>query len=116
MGTNYYWRSQPCHACGHSEKSWHIGKSSGGWRFLFHAIDMHESPLTRPITSAADWREVFRGEGRIFDEYQEPVTVEKFWDMVKAKAGGKGHEIFPREGYYGWQDSEENDFTTGHFS
>ena len=35
MGTNYYLYYNVCECCGRQD-SIHIGKSSCGWRFLFH--------------------------------------------------------------------------------
>ena len=36
MGTNYYtMKEAPCPTCAHGGEDYHIGKSSGGWKFLF---------------------------------------------------------------------------------
>ena len=120
MGTNYYWHVKPCHACKHPENQYHIGKSSYGWSFSFQALDRCDSPLPRPIVCANDWREVFKGEGKIVDEYGEEHTEEQFWGMVEKKKDGLNHSK-EMEGdlrqsmYKSWVDSEGHSFSEGYF-
>lgn len=121
MGTNYYWRKQPCSTCAHSTGSWHIGKSSIGWTFSFQALDT-DSPTGRPVVSAEDWAEVFRTcDGYIVDEYDEGIHPEAFWEMVEAKAAVEGVKNHSKE-YPGWGndksyvDAEGHSFSTGNFS
>lgn len=92
MGTNYYWRDQPCAGCGRYEQL-HVGKSSAGWCFLFriyeHRLESEEhpewgygpeSPLGFPVLSRSDWRSVFTGRpGELWDEYGRKVPDPVEW-------------------------------------
>jgi len=81
MGTNYYWNANPCESCGRTDKQIHIGKSSLGWTFSFHATDT--------IRSFKDWLKTFEGDGYISDEYGEKITVRDFVTMVTLKQDAK---------------------------
>jgi hypothetical protein len=122
MGTNYYWHVKPCPTCAHPENKCHIGKSSYGWSFTFHALDASESPIGRPVVCANDWREVFKGEGKIVDEYGEEHTKEAFWAMVERKKDGLNHsKEMEKDCRYmsvspNWCDDEGNSFSEGYFS
>lgn len=66
MGTNYYVQTPPCpSACAHcsDQEQLHLGKSSGGWRFLFRADPdwPRQQAFARWLARAA--------AGRIEDEY-----------------------------------------------
>jgi hypothetical protein len=77
MGTNYYNHHDRCDKCGPAASREHIGKSSFGWRFLFHT----EPGLPR---SWAEWKERL-AKGHIVDEYGEPITLEEFEALVEQK-------------------------------
>jgi hypothetical protein len=89
VGTNYYWTghtSPPCPI--------HIGKSSIGWVFGFHAIP------DRGLVSWAAWRAALEGGGVIRDEYGEVIPLERFVQIVTAKAGLARRSLSrSREGY-----------------
>ena len=51
MGTNYYARYNICKHCNRFDEI-HIGKSSAGWQFSFHA--------THEIRSYKDWLNFFK--------------------------------------------------------
>ena len=112
MGTNYYWHppSGPrCPTCGRSEQPEeiiHIGKSSAGWTFSFHATD--------EIRSAQQWQEVTK-HGKIVDEYGRVEPHADFWDFVERKKSEKlNHAVqYPTSSY---RDVEGNSFSEGEFS
>lgn len=80
MGTNYYAdEMKPCPNCDreHMCQS-HIGKSSGGWKFLFSTEGDFEE---LNFASFKQWL-----EGRtIRNEYDEEITHKEFWEMVERK-------------------------------
>jgi len=114
MGTNYYHRINICPTCGHSENVEHIGKSSVGWRFSFHG--------TYDIKSYSDWLFVLASEGKIYNEYNEEVTLKDFKELVNEKKGGTSHAGWCREnrptryGYDDWEDKDGNSFSGYEFS
>lgn len=82
MGTNYYLRTgkkitKTCD-CGFEhelDEELHIGKSSYGWKFILHIIP------ERGINELEDWEELFK-TGKIFDEYENEITVEQMMDCI----------------------------------
>ena len=110
MGTNYYWRPA-CDVCGCTHERpprEHIGKSSAGWTFGFHATDN--------IRSVSDWRDVLNGAGTIVDEYGEHYEPEEFWAMVEARRSSPNNHsvLYPRDGTF--LDADGNSFSEGEFS
>lgn len=79
MGTNYYWSSNPCEACGVSKKKLHVGKSSAGWVF---ALRVHHD---EGIHSYGDWAERFP-HGIINDEYGRPVSTEEMIKVITERS------------------------------
>ena len=121
MGTNYYWRTTPakiCEACGHTEpaKELHIGKSSAGWTFSFHAIP------DKDLTSWRQWSEfLVEGalwkRGAIFNEYDEEISVITFRNLVESKMNENHSHAkeYPHiDGSY--LDREGHSFSPGEFS
>ncbi len=111
MGTNYYLRYNMCKCCSRYDQI-HIGKSSWGWSFTFHApdewIDMRKldpkfalaeegSDYNLQISSYKEWKEFFEKyvteyeTAKIFDEYGTEISLEEFYKMVETKKGGKNH-------------------------
>lgn len=82
MGTNYTWRHAECRCCERYEEL-HIGKSSGGWEFMFRGHRELEGDPTQNIESWADWKQRIRSEGRVIDEYGTPMPTEEFIQMVE---------------------------------
>ena len=82
MGTNYYLKTgkkitKTCD-CGFEhelDEELHIGKSSYGWKFVLHIIP------ERGINELEDWEELFK-TGKIFDEYDNEITVEQMMDCI----------------------------------
>ena len=79
MGTNYCIQFDKCKACGYTHKSYHIGKSSGGWVFGLH-ID--------PENNIRDLDDVLNlcKLGTIVNEYDEIVSMEKLLDVIKNRS------------------------------
>lgn len=59
----------------------HIGKSSGGWQFLFnHNNWEYYTSKTLPE---------FLANCRLMNEYNEPVNINDFWHLVDRKGNDK---------------------------
>ncbi len=100
MGTNYYAQIDCCKTCGKPGEELHIGKSSGGWRFLFRIYTDHEDGTDAP-RSVEDWRALLdSSDVRIRNEYGESVSLEQFWDMVKRKQDLKSGGYADSDGEY----------------
>lgn len=108
MGTNYYAREGICKECGHAKKETHIGKSSGGWTFSFHASEeMRSAKLWYMFLNQKDVK--------IFDEYDEEISLEEFKKLVESKRNEKHNHAreYPKGCFL---DSEGNSFHKGEFS
>ncbi len=78
MGTNFYAREEICDKCNHAKKETHIGKSSFGWTFSFHATD--------DIRSAKEWfMFLSQKDVKIFDEYDREISFIDFAELVNSK-------------------------------
>ena len=86
MGTNYFIDESKCDHCGHQRELVHIGKSSSGWKFTFHATDF--------CKSKADW-EAWLLNCAIVDEYGRYVSHQEFFDMVEQKQSSYDHTTAP---------------------
>lgn len=121
MGTNYYHEKEPlnahrCAGCSGAlhcpkcdgEPRVHIGKSSVGWTFSFHATDT--------IRSYVGWLEALASGGRIVDEYGREVSLRDFVTMVRQKRSARScHALsFPRDRNF--VDESGNSFSEGEFS
>ena len=87
MGTNYYAvSSKPtvCHPI-------HIGKSSVGWRFLFHRVCSLENYISdEPLNTFPQWKKFLEeqttsGKILIINEYDEVVSLDEFLNLVETK-------------------------------
>lgn len=82
MGTNYYLvKNRPS-----IDSGLHIGKSSFGWRFLFHKPSIWV--VDRPLNTYGKWRDYLKettesGTHVIMNEYDEIVSYEAFINMVQ---------------------------------
>lgn len=108
MGTNYYAREGICEHCGSYKNSIHIGKSSAGWTFTFHATD--------EIRNYQQWLHYLSQEGiEIFNEYDDKFTIEDFKDIVESKKEEKfKHAVECDDDSY--LDKEDNSFSPHEFS
>jgi len=109
MGTNYYVNNNYCEHCKRFDDSEHIGKSSFGWQFSFHA--------TFEIKSYKQWLEYLEDK-IIVDEYGEIISLEDFKKMVEEKKDGKNHTIECKSNPYdhSFLDDEGYSFSEGDFS
>lgn len=81
MGTNYY-HQRRCLACGHISET-HIGKKSGGWRFLLRA--------SNGLRSWGEWLARLRSDGKIIDEYERTVSLDRFVEIVVESKEEESH-------------------------
>lgn len=104
MGTNYYVKTETkpaCPTCGHKEhiEPLHIGKSSGGWQFLF-------APYPElGLTSFAAWK-VYLADKGIVDEYGRDHTLKALEELVNVKKDGINGFTAPRSAYGNFTDEE----------
>ena len=118
MGTNYYHEKEaavcctrcgnPCEDC-ERETRIHIGKSSGGWTFGFHATDT--------IRSYPEWLAALEAGGRIVDEYGRVHTLEDFQKLVESKRSAPNNhaDSYARSDGRDFVDAGGHSFSTGEF-
>jgi len=90
MGTNYYLETDFCPCCGTPKLNIHIGKSSCGWKFLFH-----KQPC---INDFEDVKRIIH-RGRLIDEYGSQISTEEFLKMVEVKQQEMEHQGLLIDGY-----------------
>lgn len=109
MGTNYYHHTNTCLHCNRADVE-HIGKSSIGWTFSFHATDT--------IRSWKDWQKTL-SHGRIFNEYNEQISLNDFIKLVEEKQkvpGASNHALQGYDNDRNFVDEEGYSFSEGEFS
>lgn len=107
MWTNYYIREKICECCERFDEE-HIWKSSGGRDFtIHHQIDKYNS--------WSEFKRYLKGK-RIFDEYDEEVSIEDFIQLLKDKK--KAHPFAHRKDGCNeyWRYIDWFYFVTGEFS
>lgn len=84
MSTNYY-VAKNCPKCAHPVgEGVHIGKRSGGWRFLFHHPRSYETDDVE-LNSWAAWKAYLARDGvQIINEYSEVIPLHEFVGLVEA--------------------------------
>ena len=93
MGTNYYLvKNKPS-----TDSGLHIGKSSLGWRFLFHKPPIWETD--KPLNTFEQWRDYLKettesGNYVILNEYDEIVSLDDFLKMVANKQNENKPDMF----------------------
>ena len=95
MGTNYYVvPNRP------SIESYHLGKSSAGWKFCFQTQDMPwcDPPIVwRSYAEVEAWLKKYVGETKefvIMDEYDAIVNLDYFFNLVAKKQQENNPEDF----------------------
>ena len=84
MGTNYYLvKNRPS-----IDRGLHIGKSSAGWRFLFHKPPIWETD--KPLNTFEQWRDYLKetteaGTHVINKEHDEVVSYEWIMEWIESK-------------------------------
>lgn len=102
MGTNYYARVE-------YDEVTHIGKSSFGWTFTFHA--------TASIRSYKQWLKFLEdNDVKISDEYGEEISIDEFKELVESKRGSQNNHTKDCQYEYSYLDEEGNSMTLGEFS
>lgn len=127
MGTNYYWRPLMTEEerekilekvkssktiqeikdfiyydlLNDEEGEVHIGKSSGGWQFLFYlGIRKHIRGQSLKKEDIDAWL----NSGIIFDEYGDEISVDDFWDLIDRKKNdmdyNEYYKKYPEDTYY----------------
>lgn len=94
----------------------HIGKSSVGWTFTFQATRYYRS-----YKELLDFYEENKNSLMIVNEYEEPVDIEKFKDIVEYKRNEENNhtkyvENDEEYGQYSYLDDEGNSFNEIDFS
>ena len=90
MGTNYYCSTGrklevECD-CGFThivDEVLHIGKNSYGWKFTLHEID------EKGLVDYTTWLEVLKKSPRIWDEYNETVSLDEMKKTILKKGKRK---------------------------
>ena len=84
MGTNYYVvKKKPT-----ITSPLHIGKSSAGWKFLFHEVNKYNGfDHNLEIHTFEQWKYFLENNKDILilNEYDEEVSVKEFLELVKEK-------------------------------
>jgi len=124
MGTNYYIQTseaKACPQCGYVTEGTriHIGKSSAGWEFSFHA-----TPALRSWKSWKQYLLEHQRNNEIVNEYGMVFTigefaniVEKRWhqsDLRNATKESRDSEGQNKPGYF--LDNQGHSFSEGEFS
>lgn len=84
MGTNYYLvKTKPTLVA-----PLHIGKYSGGWKFVFHYVNKYDTDWEVELHDYEEWVEFLeelmdRKEAVILDEYEEELNFIEFISMVQ---------------------------------
>lgn len=93
MGTNYYLvKNRPS-----TDSGLHIGKSSAGWRFLFHKPSIWD--VDKPLNTFEQWRDYLKetteaGTHVIMNEYDEVVSYEWLMELIKNKQEEDNPDMF----------------------
>lgn len=105
MGTNYYAvKKKPT-----IKEPLHIGKSSIGWKFLFHEVNKYNSfDSDLEIHTFEQWKEFLKNNNEIviLNEYDEEVSLIDFLDLVEKKQKKKNDEYSKNVNGYRFTDGD----------
>ena len=82
MGTNYYLHTDFCPCCGKPREEAHLGKTSYGWKFLFHK--------TKQVYDYKSFCNFIK-QGIIYDEYGDKYSSLDMLDLVDSFQNDKEH-------------------------
>ena len=93
MGTNYYVvKKKPT-----ITPPLHIGKSSAGWKFLFHEVNKYNGfDYNLEIHTFEQWKNFLKNNNEIIilNEYDEEISINDFFDLVEEKQKESNKEDF----------------------
>lgn len=93
MGTNYYVvKKKPT-----ITPPLHIGKSSVGWKFLFHEVNKYNDfDYNLEIHTFEQWKNFLKNNNEIIilNEYDEEISINDFFDLVEEKQKESNKENF----------------------
>lgn len=99
MGTNYYLHIGICESCKRPQEVKHLGKSSGGWKFLFHKQKGMENykDFIGVVESC-----VHNG-AKIYDEYDQEIPYLDFIKIINSSQQDE-HQLHAEviDGYDFW--------------
>lgn len=93
MGTNYYLvKNRPS-----ISEPLHIGKSSGGWRFLFHKPSICDVDV--PLNTYEQWRDYLKEQTEnsthvIMNEYDDIVEYDWLMRLIDSKQSEDRPDMF----------------------
>ncbi len=109
MGCNYYVQFKTCEHCNNTPDDLHIGKSSMGWTFSFHAIP------GLGLTSWKAWKK-YLVKKSIVDEYGRHCYLIDFVSMVERKTTEAHSHAKECRSDNDYLDPEGHSFSNGEFS
>ena len=84
------------------QNGFHVGKSSFGWRFVFHKQDRYEN-----LEELKEFYNKHSDVFELYDEYGRPMDFEKFLAFVEGKQTGQvGTHCELQEDGTAWLDCE----------
>lgn len=89
--------------------SLHIGKSSAGWKFLFHNVNKYNSfDSELELHTFLQWKEFLESNKDIviLNEYDEEISVKDFLNLVEEKQKEKNGEYSKDIDGYRFVDGE----------
>ena len=97
MGTNYYLKKDTCPHCLRPREIIHLGKSSAGWKFLFHK--------TKQVYDYESFCKFIK-TGFIYDEYDNSLFDDDLINLIQSKQGEKEHPDCENIGGYDFLDCD----------
>ena len=120
MGTNFYVDLDVCSACHRGQDRIHIGKRSGGWKFLWQGFQGAFGPVKKAIKTREEWYQLLSDPASyIIDEYNTPYSFTEFKDMVTqwdAMPSNLMRHSSEHPSIDSWRDAEGFEFLAGDFS
>lgn len=134
MGTNFYFRFNMCDCCDRYDEI-HIGKSSGGWQFLFQFVNqtinpkrldpksalLNEEKNILVVDSFKKWKTLIDRyvveykTAKIYNEYNEEVSASDLYELIESKRDGINHHR-KSDDRDSFEDDEGNSFIRCDFS
>lgn len=102
-----------------TQKSYHIGKRSGGWQFLWaphieKATGLIVSPWENFLESIKEY--LSRPNVVIYNEYEEEFTFDEFWNEISYCVYNDQEKYINAEQYYKENPSEHRSIRNSEFT